>query len=100
MLLVYIYVALALYNRERLTIPMGSVETIVDEVAQTAVIDSKGRMRIKSVKEGTRGERKVDREGRLRWREIWNEGSDAVLDVPLGGVCEILYGEGREDTTL
>lgn len=96
MLLVYIYVALALYNRERLTVPMGSVETIVDGVAQTAAIDSKGRLRFTNMKEGRRGERKVDREGRLRWREIWNEGTDAVLDVPLGGVCEILYGEGRE----
>lgn len=95
MLLVYIYVALALYNRERLTVPMGSVETIVDGVAQTATIDSKGRLRLRTAREGRR-ERKVDREGKLRWRELWNEGTDAVLDVPLGGVCEILYGEGRK----
>lgn len=32
----------------------------------------------------------------LDWRTLWNEGTDAVLDVPLGGVCEILYGSGRE----
>ena len=28
--------------------------------------------------------------------QLWNEGTDAVMDVPLGGVCEILYGEGRQ----
>jgi phosphatidylinositol glycan class P protein len=32
----------------------------------------------------------------VQWRTLWSEGTDAVLDVPLGGVCEILYGEGRE----
>ena len=30
----------------------------------------------------------------LAWRQIWNEGTDAVMDVPIGGVCEVLYGEG------
>ncbi|KAL1296528.1 hypothetical protein AAFC00_000036 [Neodothiora populina] len=28
----------------------------------------------------------------LDWRSLWNEGTDAVLDVPIGGVCEVLYG--------
>ena len=28
----------------------------------------------------------------LDWRMLWNEGTDAVMDIPLGGVCEILYG--------
>lgn len=32
----------------------------------------------------------------LTWRQIWNEGTDAVMDVPIGGVCEVLYGEGRD----
>lgn len=31
------------------------------------------------------------------WKRVWSRGTDAVMDVPLGGVCEILYGEGRED---
>lgn len=31
------------------------------------------------------------------WKKVWSRGTDAVMDVPLGGVCEILYGEGRED---
>jgi hypothetical protein len=26
------------------------------------------------------------------WSFIWNEGTDAVMDVPIGGVCEVLYG--------
>ncbi|KAJ3534663.1 hypothetical protein NM208_g7446 [Fusarium decemcellulare] len=43
------------------------------------------------------GERKVEGNGRLRWREIWSEGTDAVMDIPLAGVCEVLYGEGREE---
>jgi phosphatidylinositol glycan class P protein len=31
------------------------------------------------------------------WRELWMEGTDAVMDIPIGGVCEILYGQGMED---
>jgi phosphatidylinositol glycan class P protein len=26
------------------------------------------------------------------WKGRWSTGTDAVLDVPIGGVCEILYG--------
>ncbi|QUC17953.1 uncharacterized protein UV8b_02194 [Ustilaginoidea virens] len=91
MLLCYIYVALAAYNAEALTVPVSSVETVVDGAGKLAVIDAKGRLR------GSRKrERKCDGGGRLRWREIWNEGTDAVMDIPLAGVCEVLYGEGRE----
>lgn len=90
MLLCYIYVALAAYNTEMLTVPMHSVETIVDGAGKPAVIDTKGRLRGSGKKE-----RKCDGNGRLRWREIWNEGTDAVMDIPLAGVCEVLYGEGR-----
>lgn len=32
----------------------------------------------------------------LDWKTLWNDGTDAVMDVPLGGVCEILYGEDRD----
>lgn len=91
MLLVYIYVALALYNTEMLTVPLSNVETVVDGAGKMALIDSKGRLR----GSGDR-ERKRERDGRLRWREIWDVSTDAVMDVPLGGVCEVLYGEGRE----
>ena len=30
----------------------------------------------------------------LSWKQIWNEATDAVMDVPIGGVCEVLYGDG------
>ena len=32
----------------------------------------------------------------LKWKEIWNLGTDGVMDVPLGGVCEVLYGESSD----
>ncbi|KAF5629230.1 vacuolar sorting-associated 8 like [Fusarium sp. NRRL 52700] len=92
MTVVYIYVALAAFNTEMLTVPLSSVETVVDGAGKLAEIDAKGRLR------GSRNrERKVHGDGRLRWREIWSEGTDAVMDIPLAGVCEVLYGEGRED---
>lgn len=127
MTLVYIYVALAAYNLEVLTLPLSSIETVVDEAANVAVVDSKGRIREgerrkkeRRVREGKeqrkgrreqrRGEDRVDGAGAgcgkkrvgggLNWREVWNEGTDAVMDVPLAGVCEVLYGKGREDEDL
>jgi hypothetical protein len=114
MSLCYIYVALAAYNTEVLTVPLSSVETIVDGAGRLAVIDSKGRLRYGAATQQSQGQQhgadaalrgaaasthrdsKRDKDGRFRWREIWNEGTDAVLDIPLGGVCEVLYGEGRE----
>jgi len=33
---------------------------------------------------------------KMNWRQMWNEGTDAVMDVPIGGVCETFYSEGRE----
>lgn len=91
MTLCYIYVALAAYNTEMLTVPLSSVETIVDGAGKLAAIDSKGRLR-----GGASREWKRESNGKLRWREIWSEGTDAVMDIPLAGVCEVLYGEGRE----
>lgn len=32
----------------------------------------------------------------LDWKTLWNYGTDAVMDVPIGGVCEILYGRDRD----
>lgn len=111
MLLVYIYVALAAYNVEILTLPMGSIETVVDEAAQVAVVDNRGRIRAVGKRGRDRGEghrRKGSgrsnrdeeggggQHGGLDWREVWNEGTDAVMDVPLAGVCEVLYGYGGE----
>lgn len=125
--LVYIYVALAAYNTGYLTLPMESIETIIDEAANVATIDGKGSMTnswakkdaggangggdkghrrtgsgagIKEARKREREERRQEkkraREGGVRdWKNIWSTGTDACLDVPLGGVCEVLYGEGR-----
>ena len=142
MVLVYIYIALACYNVEYLTLGLGRVETVVDEAGSVAILDEHGRIRkggskrwVTELDERKRREviaeqwhrkkkgagsgrsRKKDKRERekadeyygytgevtkngvasgLSWRQIWNEGTDAVMDVPLGGVCEVLYGEGRE----
>lgn len=139
-LLVYIYVALALYNTEYLTVPLHSLETIVDEAGKIAVVDSRGRIVVSEErrrnlerererererelllklggknsgnnhhnhhhhntstrhhqrKQSGNGHGFLAREREVDWRECWNEGTDAVMDVPLAGVCEILYGGAR-----
>jgi phosphatidylinositol glycan class P protein len=33
----------------------------------------------------------------LDWKALWREGTDAVMDIPVGGVCEILYGGEEAD---
>ena len=43
-------------------------------------------------------ERGTPKGGVDEWKVIWSKGTDAVMDVPLGGVCEILYWEGRDDS--
>lgn len=93
MSLAYIYLALAAYNSEMLTVPAWSLETVVDGAGKLAVIDAKGRIRATGKRE-----RKCYSNGTLRWREIWNEGTDAVMDIPLAGVCEVLYGQGRRQS--
>ncbi|RMD41298.1 hypothetical protein DV735_g3845, partial [Chaetothyriales sp. CBS 134920] len=86
MLLVYIYVALLAYNVEYLTLPLNSSECMVDEAGNVAILDSSGRIR----KGGSASISDLN----LSWKQIWNEGTDAVMDVPIGGVCEVLYGDG------
>lgn len=27
----------------------------------------------------------------IEWKLLWNEGTDTVPDVPVGGVCKLLY---------
>lgn len=119
-LLAYIYVALALYNTEYLTLPLHSLETVVDDAGKIAVVDGRGRI-VVSEERRRNLERERERAGRaaagggghqrkqsgggfggggfglgrereIDWRECWNEGTDAVMDVPLAGVCEVLYG--------
>ena len=62
----------------------------MDEAAHVAVLDSKGRVQKKGGQGGAvigiKDAKDVD------WKLLWNEGTDAVMDVPIGGVCEILYG--------
>lgn len=101
MLLIYIYVALAAYNTGYLTLPMHSIENIVDEVANVSVIDGKARRRpggATKMKPGATSYQIMGPQNRkVNWREIWSEGTDAVMDVPVGGVCEVLYGQDRDE---
>lgn len=107
MSLVYIYVALASYNTGYLTLPMSSIENIVDEAADVAVLDENGKIKRRKQKRAAGGgeEREgegegvvgvwpddVDVVGGRDWEGFWREGTDAVMDIPVGGVCEILYG--------
>lgn len=99
---------------------MESVECIVDEAANIAMLDGKGRLKkggskvdLNGSKGGltgswgknsglmmTNGNNGQGRWGgggeNVQWRNLWNEGTDAVMDIPIGGVCEVLYGEGRD----
>ncbi|KAK9802505.1 putative PIG-P domain-containing protein [Seiridium cardinale] len=97
MLIVYIYVALACYNTEYLTLPLGSLETVVDEAAMVACVDSRGRLKISKGPEGGGGAKVSEsRALDVEWRSVWNRGTDGVMDVPLAGVNEVLYGYGGE----
>ncbi|KAF2630258.1 PIG-P-domain-containing protein [Macroventuria anomochaeta] len=114
-LVIYIYVALASYNTRYLTLPLNSCENLVDETAQVAVVDRKtGQIARNPVfgmgsaenREEDPSSRSVSRSNSFSayqfgadedvdWNSFWNVGTDAVMDVPIGGVCEILYGSGR-----
>lgn len=112
MCIVYIYVALAAYNTGYLTLPMSSIETIIDQAANVATLDGKGSLKrslpegkhAAALEKGKEGRKKEKLEKKrmksLRqekdWKSVWSVGTDACLDVPLGGVCEVLYGEDRD----
>jgi phosphatidylinositol N-acetylglucosaminyltransferase subunit P len=126
MLIIYIYAALLSYNVEYLTLPMESVECIVDEAANMAVLDGKSRLRkggskvavrgsnrgavsgswgrigglMMTTPSGNNGQRRRGGGGggseKIQWRNLWNEGTDAVMDIPIGGVCQVLYGDTRD----
>ena len=109
MLIVYIYVALAALNTEVLTLPLTSLETVVDEAGNIALVDFKGKA--KNIRgsaslgpgEADSSKRRVwaDKEAReLDWKTLWSEGTDAVMDVPLAGVNEVLYGYDEPDTSF
>ena len=108
MTIVYIYIALASYNTGYLTLPLNSIENIVDEAAHIAILDGKGRMvkrvgweggREDDVRRGQYGQaqargRSWGGASQVDWKTAWSEGTDAVMDIPIGGVCEVLYGDG------
>ncbi|KAL9601639.1 MAG: hypothetical protein Q9219_002359 [cf. Caloplaca sp. 3 TL-2023] len=75
---------LAAYNTEYLTLPMKSIENIVDEAANVAAIDHYKRARNTPIDRPSASQQD--------WAALWDEGTDAVMDVPVGGVCQILYG--------
>jgi phosphatidylinositol glycan class P protein len=104
-LIIYIYVALASYNTEYLTLPLNSIENLVDECAQVAVVDRKTGEIIRDAmvtdklheKDKEKGRKELDAYQfgvgeEVDWKAFWSTGTDAVMDVPIGGVCEILYG--------
>jgi phosphatidylinositol glycan class P protein len=114
-LVVYIYVALASYNTRYLTLPLSSCENLVDECAQVAVVDPltgqivrdpvlvTDKLYEQDKEKGTRAGVPPSRESStsayqfgassdVDWKSFWSMGTDAVMDVPIGGVCEILYG--------
>ena len=120
MAILYIYVALASYNTGYLTLGLGSVECLVDEAGSIAVVDGKGRLvrgeRASWMGDEHAGGKRASMGGsgrksagpsrrgsfsrlfsaaepELDWRNLWNEGTDAVMDIPIGGVCEVLYGD-------
>jgi phosphatidylinositol glycan class P protein len=114
-LVVYIYVALASYNTQYLTLPLSSCENLVDECAQIAVVDPitgqivrdpilvTDKLHEQDKEKGTRASAPPSRKSSfsayqfsasrdVEWEGFWSTGTDAVMDVPIGGVCEILYG--------
>lgn len=114
-LVIYIYVALASYNTRYLTLPLSSCENLVDECAQIAVVDRAtgkivrdpvlvtDKLHDKDKEKGTGVKAALHRSNsfsayqfsadeHVDWTGFWSTGTDAVMDVPIGGVCEILYG--------
>jgi phosphatidylinositol glycan class P protein len=111
-LIIYIYVALASYNTGYLTLPLHSIENLVDECAQVAVVDRKTGEIVRDPvlvtdklheKDKEKGTARTSRSNsfsayqfsvaeHVDWKGFWSTGTDAVMDVPIGGVCEILYG--------
>ncbi|CAZ81058.1 unnamed protein product [Tuber melanosporum] len=101
MLVVYIYVALAAYNTGYLTRGLDHLECIVDDAAKIANVDFGGGG--EAPEDESAGNSGVsvsigssENDGQRDWKALWNRGTDAVMDIPVGGVCEVLYGDGRE----
>jgi phosphatidylinositol glycan class P protein len=95
-LVVYTYTALALYNTEVLTLPINSLQNLVDDTAQVAVVDRKTRAIVHSNRKKPMEDYRFGPDEDVDWKACWSVSTDAVMDVPIGGVCEILYGSGDE----
>ncbi|KAL8640918.1 MAG: hypothetical protein Q9228_002223 [Teloschistes exilis] len=76
MTIVYIYVALAAYNTEYLTLPMNSVENIVDETANIATLDDSA---VEMLHTSSRPD--DPHAQRADWLSRWNEGTDASAEA-------------------
>lgn len=123
-LVIWIYVALAGYNTGHLTLSMDRVECLVDEAALVAVLDDESddvtdHGKMPSRRHGTIKGRIRHRKGDKAdmtgldvhaatvdeyalpqdWAAMWSEGTDAVMDVPIGGVCQVLYGSLEYEST-
>lgn len=102
MTIVYIYIALASYNVGYLTLPMNSIENIVDDAADVAVVDEEGKIKRKGRRRKSLSRCSPSKNQnptfilhdveKPDWKTPWSNGTDAVMDVPLGGVCQVLYG--------
>jgi phosphatidylinositol glycan class P protein len=98
----YAFAALAGYNTGVLTHPLSALESVVDVGGMVAAFTegegeggevkgaAPGSERWEDMVKGQNAGQTVD------WKRLWGRGTDAVLDVPIGGVCEVLYGEDRE----
>lgn len=85
MSVLYIYVALAAYNTGYLTRPLHDIENMVDDAGKIALISRAPPTT--STAAAASSTIVAD------WKDsIWNQGTDAVMDIPIGAVCEILYG--------
>lgn len=119
----YVYVALAAYNTGYLTKGFGALEGIVDDAAKVAAVKAEsevlrgsglneeeeacspislisplaGRESEELVENRVQSEKWDCRDWEIGdWRRMWSHGTDAVMDIPVGGVCEVLYGDGRD----
>lgn len=201
-LLIFIYVALLSFNVEYLTLPLASLECMVDEAGNVAVVDEYGRVRkggsnrfVMELEERAKLQKEMESRGKVKgkgkkpsasgsgpskqasrnrrrmndttnhnvqnasrneppeiparfsypsstptskqpyhsanqhshlsgsysyqerntsnpqyrqwgdaeypnWGLVWNEGTDAVMDIPIGGVCEVLYGGDGDGGTF
>ncbi|KAI5797143.1 PIG-P-like protein [Pyronema domesticum] len=103
-LVCYIYAALAGYNTGILTFPLHALETVVDVGGNVAAVIPEHRDMGDTVEVGATGTEKSEKwedivaAGAIGgdWKALWSRGTDAVLDVPIGGVCEVLYGDMRD----